>query len=147
MSPVVKGILIAVGVIFIIIGGVAFAGYRWWRANGRAYVEALRVVRDDARAFGRTAENAQCVAAGLDRYGPDSSMLGSMKGALFVTTCLPESKPTPGFCADVPGPRDFTAAREWQKRQCASVSAASRYCPTIIGPVQRFCHPTMGNDT
>jgi len=142
-------ILLGVAGFFVLcIGLVVWKGYSWWQANGKAYVAAVKTSGEDGRVFGRTSDNAGCVKSALDRFATDTSTLGSLQATAYVQNCLPESKPTPGFCDGVPQSTDFAAARDWSKSKCATVTAANdRSCRMVMGPVPRFCHPRDKNNS
>jgi hypothetical protein len=136
-------ILLGIAGFFVLcIGLVGWKAYSWWHANGKAYVTAIKTAGDDGRLFGRTADNDACVKSAMDRFAADTTTLGALQGTNYVQNCLPESKPTQGFCDGVPAPKDFAAVREWEKGKCATVSTATdRACRMAIAPVPRFCHP------
>ena len=135
-------ILLGIAGFFVLcIGLVAWKGYTWWQANGKAYVVAIKASGEDGKTFGRTADNAACVKSALDRFATDTSTLGSLQATAYAQNCLPESKPTQGFCDGVPQSRDFSAAREWVKSKCATVTALDDRCRIVMGTVPRFCHP------
>lgn len=136
-------ILLGIAGFFVLcIGILGWKGYSWWQANGKAYVAAVKMSTEDGKAFGRTSDNAGCVKSAFERFGSDTTTLGTLQAVTYTQHCLPESKPTAGFCDGVPQPRDFSAVREWARTKCDGMALADpRTCRTVMGPVPRFCHP------
>lgn len=142
MSTTLKILLGIAGVFVLLIGMAAWKGYSWWKANGRVYMAAIQTAQRDGRSFGQTADNTACIKTAVDRFGSDTTALGMMSGTSFVQACLPASKPTPGFCDGVPGPRDFSAAHEWAEKQCSQMAVKdARGCQAVLGGVPHFCDP------
>jgi len=141
MSTTVK-ILLGIAAFFVLCGTiVAWKAYSWWQTDGKVFVDAMRTSQEEGRVFGKTTDNAGCVKSGFDRFGDDTSRIGVLRATAFMSMCLPESKPTPGFCDGVPEPTEFSAARDWNHKKCATVQANERACRLIMGPVPGYCHP------
>jgi hypothetical protein len=142
-------VLLSIAAVFVVlVGAVVWKGYTWWQANGKQLVAGIQQGANDGAAFAMNADNAACLATGLERYGRDSTVAGMAQGAMFEQACLKKSKPTPGFCDNVPDPKDFTKSREWAIDKCATITSANvRACRGIAGVVPRFCHPRAGDTT
>jgi len=142
MTTTSKVLLIVGGVIVVGIGALVYTGYRWWQTSGRTYMVAMKDAGNEGSTFARTADNAGCVDAGLARYPRDSSTVsGMLQGSAFLSTCLRASKPTPGFCDDVP-PRGQRAEMDaWARKKCEVVDGKQTICRGMLGAVQAFCRP------
>jgi hypothetical protein len=54
--------------------------------------------------------------------------------------CLESSKPTPGFCDDVPKQTEFMKSAEWKLKQCREAGLQhDSNCQNLFTPVQQFC--------
>jgi len=59
---------------------------------------------------------------------------------LFLRACLDSSRPTPGFCDDVPKQLEFIKAAQWQMQQCKQYGlSAEKQCGQLFTQVQTFC--------
>jgi hypothetical protein len=57
-----------------------------------------------------------------------------------MRACLEASRPTPGFCDDVPRQTEFMKAITWQQRQCQRYGLPpEKQCSQLFGQVQQFC--------
>lgn len=148
MSTTMKILLGIAGFFVLCIGIVAWKGYTWWESTGKAYYASIKTSGEDGKVFGRTADNAACVKSALDRFGADTSVVGSLQATAYVQNCLPESKSTQGFCDGVPEGTDRAATSEWAKSKCATATVATdRSCLFVMAPVPRFCHPRDKNNS
>ena len=57
-----------------------------------------------------------------------------------MRACLDNSRPTPGFCDDVPGPTEFIKSAQWRIEQCRRVDLSKdNNCQNLFTPVQQYC--------
>jgi hypothetical protein len=130
--------------IFIIVAGAllvtCFGGgyYLFTQFGGRMKDEA-KIVRADVEAFAPTTDNAGCVAEVPNRYAEGSEVTSMLKQTMFLSGCLRLSKPTPGFCDDVPAARDVLDSQKWQKEQCAQEKRTNLRCPLVASAIQQHC--------
>ena len=142
MSTTMKVLLTTGGFFVLCVGVVGFKAYSWWQTNGKTFVAAIRTSTEDGRTFGRTSDNAGCIKSALDRFGSDSTTLGTLQAVAYSQTCLKESKPSTGFCDGVPQPNERSAASEWARTKCDGMAMVNpRTCRVVMGPVPRYCHP------
>jgi hypothetical protein len=129
--------LIAVAIIVVLlVVGVVVGGVIWWSRNK----SKLTGVMTEGREYGRTTDNQGCINESLSRYKKEPGLGSAISANLFTKTCLAASRPTSGFCTDVPKITEFMKSAEWRKSQCSSVDLSSdSYCPQLFQPVQEFC--------
>jgi hypothetical protein len=57
-----------------------------------------------------------------------------------MRTCLEASRPTPGFCDEVPKSMEFMKSAEWRRQQCRLAGLQNdSQCQNLFTPVQQFC--------
>jgi hypothetical protein len=129
-----KVVIIALALLTTCVGG----GYYLAKRFVFPMVEEAQVAVKDAREFARSSDYAGCVTEAPARYPTDSgSLKGAMKSMAFLSACLSQSTPTPGFCDDVPAPSDAAKGKEWLKARCSGRDLAQ--CTMIHTAVQSFC--------
>jgi hypothetical protein len=133
--------LLAVAIIVVLLGaGVVVGGVVWWSRNKDKLMGRAKEVMIEGREYGRTTDNQGCVDATVSRYKKEPGFSSVISTSLFTRACLNASRPTPGFCSDVPKPMEFMKSAEWRKSQCSRVDLSSdSYCPQLFQPVQEFC--------
>src|SRR6266496_1784249 len=68
------------------------------------------------------------------------SFTSTISTTIFMRACLDSSRPTPGFCDDVPKQTEFIKSAQWRISQCRRVDLASdNNCQNLFQPVQQFC--------
>jgi hypothetical protein len=143
--------LIAVAIIAVVfVVGVVLVGVVWWSHNKDKFLGSVKEAMTEGRAFGRTTDNQGCVDESLARYKKDPGFGRVISTNLFDTACLETSRPTPGFCNDVPKETEFIKSGQWRVDQCRRVDLSSdSYCKQLFQPVQQFCARgprKMGNE-
>jgi hypothetical protein len=73
-----------------------------------------------------------------------------VRNTIFLRTCLDASRPTPGFCDDVPRQFEFMKSAQWQLQQCRHYGLPpEKQCGQLFQQVQQFCEQpharTYGN--
>jgi hypothetical protein len=133
-------IIIAICVLFlgvIVVG----AGIYWWTRHGRQAVAATAKYMEDAGEAGKKTDNQGCLDQALERYKKDEGFGGAISTSLFLQGCLQESRPTPGFCDDVPSPNDVLKGSAWQNKKCRDAGVPSdQYYRQIFAGVQQYCY-------
>ena len=145
--------LLAVGIIIVLlVVGVVVGGVVWWSRNKDRLMGRAKEVMTEGREYGRTADNQGCVDEAVSRYKKEPGLGSAISANLFNKACLGTSRPTPGFCTDVPKNTEFMKSGEWRKSQCSRVDlSADAYCQQLFQPVQEFCErgprkvPEYGN--
>lgn len=117
-----------VGVLFVVlmvVAGVWFKRNQGVLASGAQEGARFGLVRDENACFEeaqRRAAQATTVAATVG-VGP------------FMRSCLEYSKPTQGFCDNVPPPTSIGRTAAWQSQRCGD----NAYCKSVIQVVQTYC--------
>jgi hypothetical protein len=143
--------LLAVAIIAVlIVVGVIVGGVVWWSRNKDKLMGRAKEVMTEGREFGRNADNQGCVDETLVRYKKEPGFANAISSSIFTRACLDASRPTPGFCNDVPRPTEFIKSSKWRMEQCRRVELSSdTYCQQLFQPVQEFCERksrTSSND-
>jgi hypothetical protein len=140
MKPVAKIFLIGCGVMFVLaVVAVALAA-RWFSANkDRLRVEADQV-RAEGRTFGRASTSPGCVAAALDRYRNDRSLVGQIRTRVWLTGCLEGAPFDSAFCAGVPPREEIMRTVTWRLDQCSRHGLeGDADCAKLLTAVQEHC--------
>jgi hypothetical protein len=135
-----KALLIVVAVIVVLVVGVIIAGVYWWSQNKDALLAGTKAAMEEGRGFGRTSNNQGCVDETISRYRKERGFTAAISSALFETSCLENSRPTPGFCDDVPKQTEFIKSGQWRTDQCSRAGlGGDKYCQQLFAPVQAYC--------
>jgi len=135
-------VVIGTAVAGVLVLGVAIGvGVYWWRNNGREIVAQTKEASTRGADLGLTTDNEGCVAA-VERSDTAQGRFRDMifTGAFF-SSCLQKSRPTPGFCKDVPPRTERLETERWQKRECPTEARGRVHCAMVLGGVQAYCHP------
>ena len=131
-----KALLALAILIVLLVVGVVVGGVVWWSRNKDKLIGRGKEVMTEGREFGRTTDNQGCVDENISRYKKDPGFGSAISASLFTKACLEASRPTPGFCNDVPKPSEIMKRGEWSAAQCRRVSL-QRCCQ----PRRRACQP------
>lgn len=148
-----KALLVVAVIIVLLVVGVVVGGVVWWGRNKDKLVGRVKEVAIEGREFGRSTDNQGCVDETVSRYKKEPGFTAVISNSIFTRACLETSRPTPGFCSEVPKATEFMKSAEWRKSQCSRVDLSSdRYCPQLFQPVQEFCEkgprkPSYGDNT
>lgn len=136
----VKALLIVLAVVVLLVLACVGAGVYWWMKNKDALLARAKEVATEGRDFGRSSDNQACVDESINRYKKDPGFGSAISTSVFMRMCLDASRPTPGFCTDVPKATEFMKAAQWRVDQCRKVDLASdNYCQQMFQPVQEYC--------
>jgi hypothetical protein len=139
MSTAGKAVII-ISLCMLVLGvGVVGAGIYWWAKHGRRVVEAGAKTLEEAEAAGKQTDDQGCLDQALERYRKDQGFGGAISSGIFLQTCLKESRPTPGFCDDVPRPNELIKTTSWQIKKCKEAGLEDQYCRQIFAQVQQYC--------
>lgn len=134
-------VLLAVAIIVVLlVVGVVVGGVVWWSRNKDRLMGRAKEVMTEGHDFGRTTDNKGCVDESLARYKKEPGFTNVIATNLFNKACLETSRPTPGFCNEVPKITEFMKSAQWRKSQCDLVELSTdSYCQQLFQPVQEFC--------
>lgn len=132
-------IIVAVLMVLLVVGVIA-AGIFWWSRNKDTLIARGKAVVTEGKDAGRKSDNQGCVDQSISRYKKEPGFAGSIETSIFMQTCLQNSRPTPGFCDEVPKQIEFTKTAQWRIAQCRRVDLSSDdNCPQPFTTVQQFC--------
>jgi hypothetical protein len=136
-------LIVAIVVVMLVVGVVADGVYLFtWGKD--ALIARSKAINTEGTDFGHQTDNQGCVAESVSRYKKEPGFTSSISTSIFLTDCLDASRPTRGFCAEVPNQRNYSRSPEWRIEQCRHFDLASdKYCPEFFGPVQQFCERTL----
>jgi hypothetical protein len=135
-----KALLIVVVVVVMLVVGVVIAGVFWISRNKDAWIAKGKEVTTEGRDFGRKTDNQGCVDESISRYEKEPGLTATISNGLFMRGCLESSRPTPGFCDDVPRQTEFIKSAQWRISQCRRVELEKdTNCQNLFAPVQQFC--------
>jgi hypothetical protein len=139
MPTWVKVLLILVGSFVLLIALVVGAGLYWWSQNKEELIEGSRRAIAQGEEYGKSADNQACLQEALSRYKQKPGLTSSISTKLFLGRCLQASRPTPGFCDDVPRPSEIFKSATWQTDKCKQNGVSDQYCNQIVQQVQVYC--------
>ena len=139
-----KALIIVGIVVVLLVVGVIAAGIFWFSRNKDNLIARGKAQVTEGHTAGLAADNQGCVDQSIARYKAEPGFTGTIATSLFMQSCLQVSKPTPGFCDEVPTEREFMKSSQWRFEQCKRVDLSSdQYCQQLFAPVQRFCDKSM----
>jgi hypothetical protein len=140
MPTWMKVLLIAGVLLVLLIVGTVVAGYFVVRRYGPGLVEAGKQTYSEGVEYGRRTDNEGCLNEAVARQARADGFADLVKNNVFMRACLEASRPTPGFCDDVPRQTEFMKAIAWQQRQCQHYGLPpEKQCSQLFGQVQQFC--------
>lgn len=123
------GALLALVVIAVVGMGI------WWKRNGGDLEEgAMAAARDGAR-FGLVRDEAACFDEGKRRVAAASTFQSTFTVGAFVRSCMEFSRPTPGFCDNVPPATSIGKSAAWQSQRCGD----DMLCRNVSQVQQTYC--------
>lgn len=132
-------IIVAILIVLLVLGVVGGGVFLWMRNKDALMARAKEVVAEGTE-FGKGSDNQGCLDETVRRYKEDPGLSSAISTSIFVRTCLQASRPTPGFCADVPKVNEFMKTAQWRVAQCEKVNLArDHYCQQLFQPVQEYC--------
>ena len=135
-----KALLIVLVVVIMLVVGVVIAGVYWISRNKDAWIAKGKEVMTEGRDAGRKTDNQGCVDESISRYKKEPGFSSTISNAIFMRGCLESSRPTRGFCDDVPRQTEFIKTAQWRISQCHRVDLEKdTNCQNLFAPVQQFC--------
>src|SRR5258708_36904782 len=98
-------IVLVLGVLLVV--GVVIAGVFWWSNNKDALIGKAKAVVAEGQEAGRKTDNQGCVDQSVTRYKSDPGFTNGISSSIYLQSCLQTSRPTPGFCDEVPKETKF----------------------------------------
>ena len=136
-----KALLIVLIVVVLLVIGVVGVGVFWVMKNKDAWMARAKEVATEGKDFGSRTDNQGCVDEGLARYKKDPGLSSVISNSVFMRACLEASRPTSGFCNNVPKQTEFIKTAQWRMNQCRQAGLGSdNNCQNLFTPVQQFCH-------
>ena len=129
---------VVVGLALFAVGVIGLGAYFWSR-HGRGLVEANERQYAQGLAFGRQTDESGCLNEAVTRYKRNGGMTGYMAAGLFVKACWTSSRPSDGFCDQVPKPLDLLRAPRWQLEQSRRAGIDRQYGGQIFSLQQMHC--------
>jgi hypothetical protein len=139
MSGVVKGLLISGAVIVFVVLIIIGVGAYWVSQHGGEWLDKTKHSIAEGQDFGKGTDNQGCLSEAISRHRKDAGMSSAISTQLFLASCLPSSRVTPGFCDEIPKRLEFIKTAQWQTEQCRKEKLVDSYCPQLFGQVQNFC--------
>jgi hypothetical protein len=140
-----KALIIILVVGLLLVAGVVGAGVYWVAHNKDALLAKGKQVVEEGQEAGRHTDNQGCVDKSITRYKSEPGFTSGISSSIYMQSCLQSSKPTPGFCDDVPKETEFIKSGQWQLAQCQNVGLGSdQYCRQLFQTVERFCDRRQG---
>jgi len=131
-------IAIVIAFIFVVAGAIS-AGVYWISRHGHEVFEAGEKAMNEGQEFGKKSDQQGCVDEAVSRYKANRGFGGALSASMFVRSCLDESRPTPGFCDNVPKPTDVFRSARWQIEEARKAGIADNFGQQIFSQVQNHC--------
>ena len=139
-----KTVIIVTVILVLLVTGAIAGGVYWLARSKDALTARSKAITTEGTDFGHRTDSQGCVDESVSRYKKAPGFGSSISTSIFMTACLDASRPTRGFCAEVPNQRNFSRSPEWRIEQCRHFDLASdKYCAEFFGPVQQFCERTL----
>lgn len=135
-----KALIIAGVLIILLVIGVIGAGVYWWSNNKDVLMAKAKALVEEGQEAGRQTDNQGCVDQAVARYKGGPGFTNGISSGIFMESCLRVSRPTPGFCNEVPRETELIKSAKWQQAECERVGLSSdQYCRQLFQGVERFC--------
>jgi len=131
-------ITIAVSLVILAASVIGFGLY-WWSHHSHELFEAGRKQIEQGEAFGKQTDEQGCLDEAITRYKANRGFSGSISTGLFLRSCLEASRPTPGFCDQVPKQSDILKSARWQIEQAKKAGIDDQYGRQLFTQVQQYC--------
>jgi hypothetical protein len=121
----------------IAVGGIVY----WFSQNKDRLIQSAERLGKEAKEFGAKTNNEGCLNEALSRHKSNKSITGQISTNIFLTVCLQESGPSPGFCEGIPPNGEFIKSNAWAVKKCSDAGMQNdQGCQQMFGIVQKFCH-------
>jgi len=140
MPTWMKVLLVLGGLVLVLVVLAVVAGFFVVRRYGPGLVEAGKQTFNEGTEYGQRTDNEGCLNEAAARQARVEGFGDMIKNGIFMEVCLESSRPTPGFCDDVPRQTEFMKAITWQHQQCKRFGLKpEQQCTQLFQGVQRFC--------
>lgn len=139
--PTWMKVLLTIGVLLVVLlVGALVAGYFLVSRYGPGLLEAGQKTYNEGVESGQRTDNEGCLNEAVARHARVEGFTDMVRNGIFMETCLESSRPTPGFCDEVPRQTDFIKGALWQQQQCRRFGLRpEQQCGQLFQGVQRFC--------
>ena len=144
-------------VLICVILGIAAAiggSVWWWKSHADEIMGAMDVAVKAGQKEGADLDEAGCVAAAAtrNREPANQGLIASTRNGISLSACLHVSRPTAGFCTDVPSARNPFDAAAWAQQSCSKLGLSDPYCQSLMQQVTTYCgsparDAKLGNDS
>jgi hypothetical protein len=125
-------IAIVIGLVFL--APVAIGARIYW------LVQHLDDYTEAGARFGKGKDNAACLQEALPQFKQDGSTRGALTARTFLESCLEVSRPSQGFCDNVPREAEIVKMIAWIDNQCSQAGmAGNSNCQKLFTRVQEYC--------
>jgi hypothetical protein len=127
--------LIGCGVLalLIVIGFVAMA--IWWNRNSDEFTASAGAAAREGARFGLVRDEAACFDEAKRRAASGTTVAQNFAVGSFARACMEYSRPTEGFCENVPPVTAIRRSAEWQVERCGGDAA----CRNVAQVAQQYC--------
>ena len=123
--------LIGCGVLVLLFVVAIVVGMMWFKGKEGDFAE---ITREGVR-WGLVRDEEACFQEAQRRAAAATDFAGQVGVGQFMRGCLEYSKPTQGFCDNVPPPTSIGKTAAWQSQRCGD----NVHCRTVIQVVQTYC--------
>lgn len=139
MSKAAK-IIITIVVCVMFLGlTVVGLGVYWWTHHSHEVFEAVENQYQEGHDTGKKSDEQACVDEAVARYKKNPGFTKGISAALFLRGCLDSSRPTPGFCEQVPRRTDFLRSARWQTEQAQKAGITDAFGKQMFQQIQDYC--------
>lgn len=140
MPTWMKILLVVGGLVVVLLFTAVVGGLYVARRYGPGLVEAGKQTFTEGVEYGQRTDNEGCLNEAAARQARADGFTGLVRNGVFMQACLEASRPTPGFCEDVPRQMEFMKGVTWQHQQCKRFGLKlEQQCGQLFQGVQRFC--------
>lgn len=134
-----RTIKILLGIVGVFVALLVIGGFVWWKRNGGALLETVRLATEAGQHFGRSRTAEECIDETLRRLVPAQSNLGGViEHSTFLRSCAESAAGLDEVCV-----RDRDVGlRERLTRQaerCRLAAAKSVFCPQVLQSLDALC--------
>lgn len=104
----------------------------------------VREAVKDAVAFAANTDQLGCFNEALRRHDGCGDDDCRMLSRIFLTACLPSTRPNKDFCTGMPWPTAIVETAAWRSRMCDQSKRPPGPCYAFLLTAQRFCYPEAG---
>jgi hypothetical protein len=135
-----KVVLVVGGLLALLVVAAAVGLVYVANKYGPELVEGVKQNSEEGRQYGRLTDNEGCVNEAAERHKRAKGFGDLVREPIFLQSCLGASRPTPGFCDDVPGRFEFMKSARWQLDECKRHGLTPEsQCGQLFQQVQQFC--------